>query len=130
MAVRRNRVKPETLLVQRVANFIKINYPDQPFRFDQIDQVGRKSGRDNKLLHGEWSRGYPDLFVPHCKRNKKGRIKFGGLYVELKATKTVHDTEHTRTQKDYHAVLRAKGYRVTFACGFDEAVSIIKLYLQ
>ena len=130
MAIRRNRVKPEDLLVLRVANYIKTNYPDQPFRFDQIDQVGKRGGSKNKKIHGKWSKGYPDLWIPHCLRNKKGRIKFGGLYVELKATKTVHDTEHTRNQKAYHEVLRAKGYRVTFACGYDEATAIIKGYLN
>jgi hypothetical protein len=91
--------------------------------------VGKAAGAKNKEIHGKWSRGYPDLFIAHCKINKKGRIKYGGLYVELKATKTVHDTEHTRQQAAYHAVLRHHGYKVTFACGYDEAIGHIKKYM-
>ena len=128
---KKKRLTPEELLVKRVANFIKTNYPKQPFRFDQIDQIGLVAGKKNKEIHGaKFSKGYPDLFIAHCKRNKKGKMKFGGLYVELKATKTVHNTEHTRTQSAYHAVLRYQGYKVYFACGFDESVAIIKDYLQ
>ena len=123
-------MKPEELLMIRVANHLKINHPDQPFRFDLIDQIGRVGGKKNKEVHGKWNRGYPDLFLPHCYRNKKGRIKYGGLYVELKATKTVHDTEHTRKQKIYHAILRFKGYKVEFACGYEQAINIIDTYLK
>jgi len=123
-------MKPEELLAMRVANYIKMNYPDQPFRVDLVDQVGRTNGKKNKVLHGKWSRGYPDILICHCKRNKKGRIKYGGLYLELKVTKTVHNTEHTRKQAAYHAVLRTKGYKVHFACGFNEATVLIKEYLK
>jgi len=124
------RRKPEDLLVDRVSNHIKTNHPNQPFRFDQIDQIGRKDGKRNKAIHGKWSRGYPDLFIPHVRFSKKGKFKYAGLYVELKATRTVHDTEHTRRQRAYHTVLRLKGYKVEFACGFDEAVNLIDNYLK
>ncbi len=134
MAVRRRRrarkVKPEDLLVIRVCNHIKMKYPDLPFRVDLVDRIGLKAGKEMKAIHGKWSKGYPDLLLCHCQRNKKGRIKFGGLYLELKATKTVHNTEHTRTQAVYHAELRMRGYKVMFVCGFDEAIQAINEYLK
>ncbi len=109
----------------RVANFIKHSYPEQPFRFDQIDQVGLQNGIRNKEIHGKyWSTGYPDLFI--ARKTKK----HGGLYLELKATKTVPNTDHTREQAAYHAVLRDCGYKVSFCCGFEECSKKIKKYLR
>ncbi len=119
-------MKPEELLTKRVSNFIIENYNNIPFRFD--------NGADVKLpiqvakalhaLHGKWSKGYPDLFIATCRKG------FGGLFLELKATKTVINSEHTRTQAQYHAVLRHNGYRVDFCCGFDECTKKIKKYLK
>ena len=125
-------MKPEALLAKRVSNYIKQHYPNQPFRFDTGADMrtDMASAKRNKALHGRWSKGYPDIFIAHCKRNRKGRIKYGGLYLELKATKSVPNTEHTRTQAAYHAVLRQQGYKVHFACGFEEATSLIKAYLK
>ena len=117
-------MKPEELLVKRVANYLLTHYTNTPFRFDQIDQVGLRGGRKNKMLHGKWSRGYPDLLV--LKRTKK----WGALYIELKATKTLQDTEHTRRQKEFHKVLQKAGYKVRFACGFDEAKKVLDKYLK
>ncbi len=75
-------------------------------------------------LHGKWSKGYPDLFLATC------RGGFGGLYLELKAGDKVPDTEHTRTQARYHAVLRYNGYKVDFCCGLKDCKKKIKAYLK
>ena len=125
-------MKPEQLLASRVANYLKLNYPNTPYRFDTGADIrtDMQSAKRNKSLHGKWSKGYPDLFIAHCKRNKKGRIKYGGLYIELKATKTVPNSAHTRTQAAYHAMLRSQGYKVSFACGYEEATELIKSYLS
>lgn len=117
-------LKSEALLATRVANFMKLNYPEVIYRFDQIDQVGRRGGVRNKELHGKWSAGYPDLFIAHTTK------KHGGLYLELKATKTVHNTEHTRRQGVFHTLLRKAGYKVKFVCGYDESIKQIKKYLR
>lgn len=121
------KIKPEALLAKRVSNFLLYNYPDIPFRFDQIDQVGQRGGSRNKELHGRWSRGYPDLFIAAPKKKKK---KWCGLFLELKATKTVPDTQHTREQRQFHKVLRKLGYCVDFCCGYEDCVEKIKGYLS
>ena len=118
------QMKPEELLVSQVANLMKLKYPDIPFRFDQIDQVGMVSGKRNKSLHGKYSAGYPDMFIPLM------RGGYGGLFLELKATATVPNTAHTRRQAVYHQILRNNGYEVHFACGFKEAKKIIKEYMK
>lgn len=119
-------MKPEQLLVKRVSNYLLMNHKKVPFRFD--------TGADVKLpphvakalhaLHGKWSRGYPDLLITTC------RGGYGGLYLELKATKTVPDTEHTRRQAEYHAVLRHNGYKVKFCCGYEDCTKEIRRYLR
>ena len=117
--------KPEEFLQQRVSNFMLKDYPKIPFRVDLVDKLKNVLiGKQVKALHGKWSRGYPDMLICTCRHG------FGGLYLELKATEEVADTEHTRRQKQYHAVLRHNGYRVMFVCGFKEAKKAIKEYLK
>ena len=121
---RRKTIKPEDLLVIQVSTFLHDNYPDQPFRFDQVDQIGLHNGKRHKMIHKKWSKGYPDLFLPKPKK------KYNGFYLELKATKTVHDTAHTREQAWYHDILRALGYKVDFCCGLGDCISKLKKYLK
>jgi len=118
--------KPEQLLTTRVANYLRGDYPDIIFRVDLAADMPLPPAlaKRNKEVHGKWSRGYPDLLI--CKVRKK----YGGLYIELKATPKVPNTEHTRRQAAYHVLLRKAGYKVTFACGYDEAVAAIDKYLK
>ncbi len=117
--------KPEEFLQQRLSNYMLDEWSDIPFRVDLVDKLNNVTiGKKVKALHGKWSRGYPDMFIA---TSRKG---FGGLYLELKATDTVVDSEHTRRQAKYHAVLRHNGYKVTFCCGFEECVKKIKKYLK
>ena len=118
--------KPEALLAKRVSNHLLSKYPNIPFNFS--------IGADVKLpihvakslhqLHGKWSRGFVDLVICTC------RGGYGGLYLELKATDGVQNTEHTRRQAQYHAVLRHNGYKVMFVCGFKECKKAIKEYIK
>ena len=119
-------VKPETVLVQRISNYLICKHNSIPFRFDQIDQLSLANGKKNKILHGKWSRGYPDLFIATCRKG------YGGLFLELKATKDgkVPNTEHTRQQAQYHSVLRYNGYKVGFCVGFEDCCKKIKKYLK
>ena len=125
--MRRKKIKPETLLTERLANYIRMHYPDNIFRFDLAADMPlpQHLAKRGKQLHGEkWNRGYPDLFVAACRKG------FGGLYLELKAGKTVPNTEHTRRQAYIHQVLRESGYHVSFCCGFEECVSKLNSYMK
>ena len=117
-------MKPEDILVTRVSTFMHDDYPDQPFRFDQVDQIGLKNGERHKMIHGKWSKGHPDLFIP------KPMKKYAGLYLELKATKTLQDTPHTRVQSWYQEVLRKLGYKCDFCMGYEDCIKKIKKYLK
>ena len=118
--------KPESLLAKRVANYLQINYSTTIYRFDLAADMVMSIGqaRRNKELHGKYNKGYPDLFIARATK------KYGGLYIELKATDTVPNTAHTRTQRAYHQLLRQNGYMVDFACGFDEAKKMIDDYMK
>lgn len=120
------RKKPETLLATQVANYLRLHYPTKIFRFDlaadmPLPMVLAKRGKE---LHGQFNRGYPDLFIAWSKK------KYGGLYLELKAGDSVPNTEHTRRQAAYHELLRLAGYKVQFACGLDDAKKKIDKYLK
>jgi len=119
-------VKPEELLTKRVSNYLLTKHKNVPFRFDNGADVKLPPHIAKKLhaLHGKWSRGYPDLLLTTC------RDGYGGFYLELKATNTVPNTEHTRRQARYHAVLRHNGYKVNFCCGFEDCTRKIRRYLR
>ena len=117
----------EKLLTKRVVFYIRQNYPDIPFRVDIVADLPLPQRHRSRLreLHGNnWTRGHPDLFIMSC------RGKFGGLYIELKDTKSVPNTEHTRTQAKYHVALRRCGYKVLFCCGYDETIYTIDKYMK
>ena len=118
--------KPEQLLATRVANFMMMEHPTVIYRFDLAADMPLPIvlAKRNKDLHGKWTKGYPDLLI--C----KGVGKYGGLYVELKATKKVPDNDHTRRQAVYHEALRKSGFKAVFACGYAQAVKEINTYLN
>lgn len=118
--------KPESLLLTRACNRMLEKYPKIPYRVDIFADLNLPVHMAKKLhnLHGKWSRGYPDMLICTCRKG------FGGLYIELKATDEVADTEHTRTQAQYHAVLRHNGYKVLFVCGYKEFKKAVKRYLK
>lgn len=118
--------KPESVLATRVANYLMMEYPHIIYRFDLAADIPLPivHAKRNKELHGKWTRGYPDLLI--CKKKKK----YGGLYLELKATEKVLDNEHTRRQAVYHVALRKAGYKVEFVCGYEESITAIDKYLK
>jgi len=119
-------MKPEQLLTTRVCNYIREHYPEQIFRVDIGADVPLPAvlAKRAKSLHGKWSTGYPDIFIARVVK------KYGGLYLELKATEKVANSTHTRRQAYIHEVLRKSGYKVDFCCGFEDCTEKIKKYLK
>jgi len=115
-------MKKEQLIATRVANYLQVNYPHIPFRFDIAADLPMSIGQARRIksLHGKYNKGHPDLviYTPN-----------GAVFIELKATKTVEKSKHTDTQKAYHRMLRELGYKVDFACGFNQAKEQIDKYL-
>ncbi len=65
--------------------------------------------------------GVPDICLPAPKG------KYHGLYLELKATKK---NKPSNNQKWWIEELNNQGYKAEVAYGFDEAINIIKNYLE
>jgi len=120
------KIKPEQLLASRLAAYIKMNYPEVIFRFDLAADMPLPMhlAKRGKELHGKFNRGYPDLFLARCTK------KFGGLYLELKAGKSIPNTEHTRRQASYHTMLRLAGYKVEFCLGYEDCTEKVRKYLK
>ena len=124
----------ESHLAAQVAIYLQIQYPDVIYKFDLASDQRlsiQQANRNSKLL-GKWSKGSPDLTILEMKKG------YGALFIELKADGSspfkkngeLKKNIHLETQARFHKKLRAKGYFVTFATGFDETVSIIKEYLH
>ena len=114
----------EHAIVTVLATWIRRTYPAIPFRFDLAADMPLppKYARRLKDLHGDHSRGHPDLII----YGPGGKPYF----LELKATATVPDNEHTRRQRAYHKMLKDLGYKVSFACGLEQAQKKISNYLK
>ncbi len=118
-------MKPEDLLVKRVVTYLRGEYPSIIYNINLAADMRVSIGvaRKNKALLGKWSKGHPDMII--YKTNKK----YCGLFIELKATKTVPNSDHTRRQEAFMAILRLQGYRATFCCGYEECVKEIDWYM-
>jgi hypothetical protein len=64
--------------------------------------------------------GAPDLFLAVC------RSRYAGLWLEMKRPKSGKVSDE---QRALHAVLRAQGYAVVVAFGFERAVDCLTNYL-
>ena len=114
----------ESVIVDAVARYLQQNHPKVIFRFDLFADtpMPHKLATKNRQLHGKHTRGYPDLII----------LGPGGkpYFLELKATTTVPNTEHTRRQRKFHKKLRRLGYKVDFCCGLRDCLDKIIKYLN
>lgn len=122
----------ERLLVEQVARYLQLQYPDVIYRFDIAADLKLTMGqaRRHKLIHPK--RGYPDLFIAHPTNKLTHDC---GLYIELKV-KPIYRRDgelfanaHLREQDEMLARLGELGYVAKFAVGFDQAKEIIDEYL-
>ena len=120
----------EKILVEKVAMYLQLQYPDIIYRFDLAADLKLTVGqaRRHKRIHPR--RGYADLFIAEPCRG------FAGLFIELKNTQifkvdgSLRKNEHVEEQARMLKELAARGYCATFAVGFDAARDIIDEYLS
>lgn len=80
----------------------------------------------NRLKLEGVSPGVPDLFLPVPRIASYARLRHG-LYIELKRQR---GGSVSAEQKDWHVALRAQGYEVVVAKGWEAAVVEIRSYLE
>jgi hypothetical protein len=121
-------IQREKQLAKRISAYLLREHPEIIFKFDLASDAKLTIGqaKRNKELLGRWSQGHPDLVIYE---RRKG---FGAMFLELKETKNgkVPNTEHTRRQSAFHALLRKKGYWCDFCVGYDDCIAKIEAYLK
>lgn len=123
------RTAPEYNLYRAIAYYLRLQYPGTLFHFDPTGLNLSKAQRGMlKAIQGPV--GYPDLFI------MEPRGPYHGLFIEVKpegarlfTMKGEFASDHIKEQSEYLVKLSKLGYWACFACGFDEAIKIIKEYL-
>ena len=122
---------------ERVAQWLKRNHPNVIFRTDFAAGIKLPpwiAKRQRILQHG---RGFPDIFVFYPTRHPKTCEMRYGLALELKAKGVPLKwgngnwaEDHYREQYEVLKTLSERGYACSFAVGYDEAIAVLKWYLE
>jgi hypothetical protein len=121
---------PEDNLTASVIKYASLRYPSAVVIHSPNE--GRRTAFERfkfKVLGG--AAGVPDLFFAVAKG------PYHGLFLELKCEavylkdgKTLKAGDHLAKQSSFMGRLKAAGYAATFACGLDEAIAVIDLYMN
>lgn len=120
----------EAFLHGMVCDYLRLQYPNVIFRTDFAAGIKMTIGQATKHKRLQYGRAWPDLFIA------EPRMKFHGLFVELKAEGTriykknlMYASEHIIEQAEMMNLLEERGYFASFAVGFEEAKAVIDGYL-
>jgi VRR-NUC domain len=120
--VRKPRPIVPTEHAEQVAfvNWVRLAYPKVAKYMTAIPNGGVRAQKTANTLKAEGvSPGFPDLIF--C----LPRGEYHALFIEMKRTADSRTSDH---QKAWHERLRAVGYRVDVAHGFDEALVAFNNY--
>lgn len=126
----------EADLQVKVADYLRLQYPSVIFHSDYgsgIKLTMAQAVRQKRQNGGR--RAWPDMFIAEPRAT--GFRRYYGLFIELKKEGTRlrkknggFASEHIGEQADLLVKLRARGFMAEFACGFDEAKTLIDRYLK
>lgn len=119
-----------------VADYLRLQYPDVLFHSDFGSGIKLTIGQAAKQKRQNGGRrAWPDMFIAEP-MEVNGRI-YNGLFVELKKEGTrltkkngEYASQHIAEQSEVLERLNFRGYKATFAIGFEEAKEIIDDYLE
>ena len=130
----------EAILQQQVADYLRLQYPNVLFRSDfgaGLRMTMGQAVRQKRLNGGR--RAWPDMFIAQPMEADKGQIswrRYHGLFIELKKDGTrlkkksgEWASEHIAEQAAMLSDLQDRGYKATFAIGFEDAKLQIDEYL-
>lgn len=130
----------ESTLQCHVADYLRLQYPHILFHSDYGAGIKLTPGQAIKQKRQNGGRrAWPDMFIaePRTVIVGKDKYHYAGLFLELKREGTrilkkdgtlVADA-HIREQYDLLVDLEQRGYKASFAVGFDQAKQIIDEYL-
>ena len=111
----------EQKVIIQWCNLQSCKYPELKMIFHRPNESKRSARYGAELKRMGMAKGFPDLglLVP----NKK----YAGLFIELKADKT---KSMTKEQKEWLEKLNSYGYKAVRCNGSEEAIQVIKRYLN
>lgn len=114
----------------KVCKYLRYQYPKVLFNTD-LSGIKLTIGQAKKVKELRSEKSWPDIFIA------ESHSGYHGLFIEMKSPeikirnkKGNYSTPHIKEQAEFMKKLHEKGYFVLFACGFDQARSIIDCYLN
>lgn len=122
----------EGVLHEQVCDWLRLRHPDVLFRTDFAagEKLSMTQAIRNKRL--QKCKSWPDIFIV------EPRGRYSGMFLELKKFGTVlylrdgtftKDT-HLNAQREVIELLEKKGYRASFAIGFEHVEQLVDNYLK
>lgn len=119
--MRVNRETQEQITLMMWCEFQKNIYPELDLIFHIVNEGKRSKRTGAELKRMGMKKGIPDICLPVPKG------AYYGLWIELKADKT---KKATKEQKEWLIKLTEQGYKAVICYGADDAVTVIKEYLN
>lgn len=116
-----NKETQEQIAVMDWCRWQENHYPELKMIFHIVNEGKRSTRVGLELQKMGMKKGIPDICLPIPNG------KYHGLWIELKADKT---KKATQSQVDWICRLRHQGYDAVVAYGAEEAIGIIKEYLN
>lgn len=119
--LRVNRETQEQIALMMWCEFQKNVHPELDLIFHIVNEGKRSVRTGAELKRMGMKKGVPDICLPVPKGT------YHGLWIELKADKT---KRATKEQKEWLIKLTEQGYKAVVCYGADDAVTVIKEYLN
>lgn len=119
--LRVNRETQEQIALMMWCEFQKNVHPELDLIFHIVNEGKRSVRTGAELKRMGMKKGVPDICLPVPKGI------YHGLWIELKADKT---KRATKEQKEWLIKLTEQGYKAVVCYGADDAVTVIKEYLN
>lgn len=129
------KARPEEILHQQCAEYLKIQYPDVYFTFDPSGEfVGSKNSKGWQRVKATKAKksehAHLDMIILEPNSNYKGAL------IELKAKSPFKKNGELLSNKSYEDqmltmdIMRQKGFFCTFVWTLDQFYNIVNKYMQ
>lgn len=119
--MRINKEAQEQIAVMDWCRWQENHYPELKMIFHIVNEGKRSTRVGLELQKMGMKKGIPDICLPIPNK------RYHGLWIELKADKTKNATKE---QKEWIEKLNDRKYKAVVAYGAEEAIDIIKKYLN
>jgi hypothetical protein len=121
----------ERVIQVALTRWLRAEYPNIDFFNDWASGAYLTAGQNTQRMDMASRNGWVDLFIPEPARGYMGlfiELKKEDVKIYLKDGKTLVADLQVRKEAEFLARQRQKGYCAVFACGLDNAKTIIDKY--